>query len=79
MYRELLYAVKISLAAGISDLFKVGMVFAVLCFIGTFFLPERGLQGDEYFSDSGEEKPMGGVILERKAEVRREHQALCLL
>lgn len=52
MYRELLYAVKVSLAAGISDLFKVGLVFAILCFIGTFFLPERALQGDEYYSDS---------------------------
>lgn len=54
MYHQLLYAVKVSLAAGISNLFAVGLVFAVLCFIGTFFLPERTLQGDEYYSDSGE-------------------------
>lgn len=54
MYRELLYAVKVSLAAGISNLFAVALVFAVLCFIGTFFLPERTLQGDEYYSDSKE-------------------------
>lgn len=54
MYRELLYAVKVSLSAGISNLFEVGLVFAVLCFIGTFFLPERTLQGDEYYSDSKE-------------------------
>lgn len=54
MYYQLLHAVKESLAAGISNLFKVGLVFAVLCFIGTFFLPERTLQGDEYYSDAKE-------------------------
>jgi MFS family permease len=55
MYYQLLHAVKVSLAAGISNLFEVGLVFAVLCFIGTFFLPERTLQGDEYYSGSGED------------------------
>lgn len=54
MYREFLYAVKVSLAAGIGSLFAAALVFAVLCFIGTYFLPERTLQGDEYYSDSGE-------------------------
>ncbi|QGT98613.1 putative MFS-type transporter [Candidatus Syntrophocurvum alkaliphilum] len=54
MYIELLQAVKVSLTAGISYLFTLGLVFAVLCFIGTFFLPERTLQGDEYYSDSTE-------------------------
>lgn len=49
MSRELLQAVKLSLAAGMKDLFTVGLVFAVLCFAGTFFLPERPLQGDEYY------------------------------
>jgi len=44
----------VSSTSGISNLFEVGLVFAVLCFIGTFFLPERALQGDEYYSDSGE-------------------------
>ncbi|SFG12220.1 drug resistance transporter, EmrB/QacA subfamily [Desulfotomaculum arcticum] len=51
MYHQLLHAVKVSLAAGIGNLFEVGLVFAVLCFIGTFFLPERTLQGDEYYND----------------------------
>jgi MFS family permease len=55
MYYQLLHAVKVSLAAGISSLFEAGLVFAVLCFIGTFFLPERTLQGDEYYSGSGED------------------------
>ena len=54
MYQELLYAVKVSLTAGTNNLFKVELVFAVLCFIGIFFLPERSLQGDEYYSESGE-------------------------
>lgn len=51
MYQQLLYAVKVSLAAGINSLFAVALLFAVLCFIGTFFLPERTLQGDEYYID----------------------------
>lgn len=51
-YQQLLYAVKVSLTAGMNNLFEVGLVFAVLCFIGTFFLPERSLQGDEYYNDS---------------------------
>ncbi|MFZ5644720.1 MAG: MDR family MFS transporter [Bacillota bacterium] len=54
MYSQLLHAVKVSLTAGITNLFEVGLVFAVLCFIGTFFLPERALRGDEYYSDTGE-------------------------
>ncbi len=54
MYHELLYAVKVSLTAGINELFAVGLVFAILCFFGTFFLPERTLQGDEYYSDAKE-------------------------
>jgi len=54
MYQELLYAVKVSLTAGINNLFEVGLVFAVLYFIGTFFLSERTLQGDEYYHDSKE-------------------------
>lgn len=49
MYRELLHAVKVSLTAGINELFVVGLIFAALTFIGTFFLPERKLQGDEYY------------------------------
>lgn len=47
---QLLHAVKVSLTSGITHLFAVGLVFAVLCFIGTFFLPERPLQGDEYYN-----------------------------
>ena len=54
MYRQFLHAVKVSLATGIGNLFSVALLFAVLCLIGTFFLPERTLQGDEYYRDSGE-------------------------
>ncbi len=49
MYTELMKAVKTSLTFGIHQLFAVGLVFAVLCFIGTFFLPEAQLKGQEYF------------------------------
>jgi hypothetical protein len=49
MYLQLMDAVKNSLTFGIERLFAVGLVFAILCFIGTFFLPEVKLKGKEYF------------------------------
>lgn len=52
MYEQLLHAVKISLTTGINHLFTLGLAFAILCFIGTFFLPERKLQEDEYYGKS---------------------------
>lgn len=52
LYHDLLHAVKVSLTAGITHLFEVGFVFAILCFIGTFFLPEKSLKGDEYYNES---------------------------
>ena len=55
MYHQLLHAVKVSLTTGISHLFAVGLVFAALCFIGTFFLPERKLQEDDYYTKDDEE------------------------
>ncbi|MCL4493411.1 MAG: MFS transporter [Firmicutes bacterium] len=52
MYLELMVAVKSSLTFGIERLFAVAFIFAVLCFIGTFFLPELKLRGQEYFESS---------------------------
>ncbi|HET7658576.1 MAG TPA: MDR family MFS transporter [Bacillales bacterium] len=52
LYHQLIHAVKVSLTYGITNLFQVGVVFAVLCLIGTFFLPERGLKGEEYFEEA---------------------------
>lgn len=49
LYNELMHAVKVSLTYGIQHLFLVGLIFASLTFIGTFFLPEVKLKGDEYF------------------------------
>ena len=49
LYTQVLHAVKASLTHGISHLFEVGLVFAILTFIGTFFLPEVRLKGKEYF------------------------------
>lgn len=49
MYLQLMDAVKVSLTYGIQHLFEVGLVFAILSFIGTFFLPEVKLKGKEYF------------------------------
>ncbi|MCM2533216.1 MFS transporter [Neobacillus pocheonensis] len=49
MYLQLMGAVKVSLTFGIQQLFQVGLIFAILSFIGTFFLPEVKLKGKEYF------------------------------
>lgn len=52
MYLQLMDAVKISLTYGVQHLFRVGLIFAILCFIGTFFLPEIQLKGKEYFQST---------------------------
>lgn len=51
MYIQFISAVKESLTTGMVHLFELGLVFAVLTFIGTFFLPEIGLKGKEYFQE----------------------------
>lgn len=59
MYLDLLHAVRVSLTAGVDRLFMVGLVFAVLCMIGTFFLPEVRLKGKEYFAEKNGDTPDG--------------------
>jgi len=54
MYHQLMESVKESLTYGIQHLFMLGLVFAILTFIGTFFLPEIKLKGHEYFKGSDE-------------------------
>lgn len=49
MYLTLVHGIKVALTQGVHELFVVGLVFSVLCFIGTFFLPEVRLKGKEYF------------------------------
>ena len=49
MFLQLMKAVKTSLTYGVQQLFMVGLVFAILSFIGTFFLPEVKLKGKEYY------------------------------
>ena len=49
MYLQLMNVVKTSLTFGIQRLFEVGLVFAILCFIGPSSLPEVKLKGKEYF------------------------------
>lgn len=53
MYLQLMHAVKSSLTYGVQQLFLVGLVFAILSFIATFFLPEAKLKGKEYFQAEG--------------------------
>jgi EmrB/QacA subfamily drug resistance transporter len=53
MYFQLMDAVKTSLTSGIHHLFELALIFAILCLIGTFFLPEVKLKGEEYFHSIG--------------------------
>jgi len=55
LYHEFLHAIKVSLTSGIHQLFVLGFVFAILTFIGTFFLPESKLKGEDYFKEALEE------------------------
>jgi EmrB/QacA subfamily drug resistance transporter len=59
MYLQLMDSVKISLTYGIQHLFEVGLVFACLSFIGTFFLPEVKLKGKEYFQSEKDQSNEG--------------------
>lgn len=52
LYQQLIHVVKVSLTHGVHQLFLVGLVFAVLTLIGTFFLPEGNLKGEEYFDEA---------------------------
>ena len=49
LYLQLMLAVKTSLTFGIQQIFQWGLIFAILSFIVTFFLPEVQLKGKEYF------------------------------
>jgi EmrB/QacA subfamily drug resistance transporter len=51
LYHDFLHAIKVSLTAGIHHLFILAFIFACLCFVGTFFLPEQNLKGDDYFKE----------------------------
>jgi MFS family permease len=62
MFEQLMSAVKISLTYGISHLFEVGLVFAILSLLGTFFLPEVKLKGEEYFKEGGLETPSSTTL-----------------
>lgn len=53
LYLQLMDSIKVSLTYGIHHLFEVGLVFAILAFIGTFFLPEVKLKGREFFEEAG--------------------------
>jgi EmrB/QacA subfamily drug resistance transporter len=53
MYLQLMDSVKTSLTFGIHHLFELALIFAILCLVGTFFLPEVKLKGEEYFHSIG--------------------------
>ncbi|MEN2766902.1 MDR family MFS transporter [Ornithinibacillus xuwenensis] len=56
LFEQFLHAVKVSLSSGIHSLFIVGLGFAILTLIGTFFMPEHDLQGDEYYEKEADGK-----------------------
>ena len=68
MYLQLMDAVKASLTYGVQHLFEVGLVFAILCFIGTFFLPEVKLKGKEYFKEETPQTDTAENVSEKKRE-----------
>ncbi|NMP22929.1 MDR family MFS transporter [Sulfobacillus harzensis] len=57
LYQQFLHAFKVSLSMGIVDLFKMGIAFSVVAFVGTFFLREVKLKRDEFFEDKAEKSP----------------------
>lgn len=58
MFHQFLHAVKVSLTAGMHHLFILGFIFSILLFIGTFFLPEVSLRGEEYYQkEQNQEEP----------------------
>ncbi|WP_027962961.1 MDR family MFS transporter [Halalkalibacillus halophilus] len=54
LYEEWLNAIQLSLSSGISALFLVGLLFAILTFICVLFLPEYDLQEDEYYEEENQ-------------------------
>ncbi|WP_157783010.1 hypothetical protein [Alkalibacillus haloalkaliphilus] len=51
LHQEWLHAIQLSLSSGISALFFVGLIFAVLTLVCVIFLPEHKLQEDEYYEE----------------------------
>jgi EmrB/QacA subfamily drug resistance transporter len=54
LYHSFINGVKLSLTEATHTLFLVGLVFAVLTFVGTWFLPEVRLKGKEYFTEDAD-------------------------
>ena len=50
LFNDWLDAIQVSLANGISSLFLVAFIFAILTLIFSFFLPEAKLQEDDYYN-----------------------------
>jgi hypothetical protein len=67
LYRQFSETVKHSLAAGVTRLFAIGIVFAVLALVMSFLLKEIPLKKDEFFkSDASAEGPGTGGDLDEK-------------
>lgn len=62
MFTGLMHAVKLSLTFGIQRLFAVSLGFAILCFIGTFFLPEVKLRDEDYFETNTAQHDKAGKL-----------------
>jgi EmrB/QacA subfamily drug resistance transporter len=57
LYHQFITAVHQALTAGVTRLFAVGTVFAIVAFLAAFALKEVGLQQDEFYQETGE--PVG--------------------
>ncbi|MHB1418615.1 MAG: MDR family MFS transporter [Bacillota bacterium] len=54
LYNKFIEAVKLSLTSGVTRLFLIGTIFAVLTLIATFFLKEIPLKRDDFYKDDEE-------------------------
>jgi len=52
LYGEFVRAVRTALAAGITKLFDIGLIFAAGAFLGTFFLKQITLKQDEFYTET---------------------------
>ncbi len=50
MYYQFIEAVKLALTAGVSNIYSIGIVFALLTVITSLFLKEIKLKGEEYYN-----------------------------
>lgn len=56
LYNEFIHAIKLTLTSGIHRLFTIGVIFAALILITSFFLKEIPLKKDEFFEEKAQDE-----------------------